>query len=281
MPWGAPARRQARDALPVTFLQSIILGLIQGATEFLPVSSSGHLLLAQRLFGLREPELAFDLLLHLGTLVAVLFFLRFEIAAIVSSLFRRDPWAAPSGWSRRDFWMAVVASVPTGAIGVAFHRTVETGLTFGGVGARYLVLTTMLLMTSLRFRHKADPDRMEWWEAVAIGVIQGLAVFPGLSRSGSTIILALLLGIAPLRAAKFSFLISIPAILGGAIFTLKKGVSLLPGVGPSVAGFFVSLVVGYLALLLVERLVVKGRFRRFAPYTACLAALCFYLQSLG
>ncbi len=265
----------------MTFFQSIVLGLLQGATEFLPVSSSGHLLLAQRLFGLREPELAFDLLLHLGTLAAVLFFLRTEIASIATSLFRRDPWAAPSGWGRRDLGLAFVASIPTGIIGIAFHETVETGLTFGGVGARYLVLTTLLLLTNLRFRHKADTDRIDVWEAAAIGVIQGLAVFPGLSRSGSTIILALLLGIAPVRAAKFSFLISIPAILGGAIFTLKKGVSHLPGVAPSVAGFLVALVVGYLALLFVQRLVVKGRFQRFPPYTACLAALCFYLQYRG
>lgn len=265
----------------MSFLQSIVLGLLQGATEFLPVSSSGHLLLAQRLFGLREPELAFDLLLHLGTLAAVVFFLRSEIVSIVSSLFRRGPSAGPSSWGRRDLWLTVVASIPTGIIGVVFHDTVETGLTFGGVGARYLVLTTLLLLSSLQLRHKEDPDRMEAWEAAAIGVIQGLAVFPGLSRSGSTIILALLLGIAPRRAAKFSFLISLPAILGGAIFTLKKGVSHLPAVAPSVAGFLVALVVGYLALLLVERLVVRGRFQRFAPYTASLAALCFYLQYRG
>ncbi|MFA6148365.1 MAG: undecaprenyl-diphosphate phosphatase [bacterium] len=265
----------------MTFLQSILLGLLQGATEFLPVSSSGHLLLAQRLFGIREPELAFDLLLHLGTLAAVLFFLRSEVASIVSSLFRRDSWAAPSAWGRRDLWLAIVASIPTGIIGVIFHKTVETSLTFGGVGARYLILTTLLLLTNLRFRHKEDPDRIDGWEAVAIGVIQGMAVFPGLSRSGSTIILALLLGIAPRRAAKFSFLISIPAILGGALFTLKKGVSVLPGVAPSVAGFLVALVIGYLSLLFVERIVVKGRFQRFAPYTACLAALCFYLQYYG
>lgn len=265
----------------MSFLHSIFLGLLQGATEFLPVSSSGHLLLAQRLLGIREPELAFDLLLHLGTLAAVLFFLRAEIASILSSLVRRDPWAAPSEWGRRDIGLAVVASIPTGIIGVAFHKTVETGLTFGGVGARYLVLTTLLLLSNLRFRHKADPDRIDVWEAAAIGVIQGLAVFPGLSRSGSTIILALLLGIAPRRAAKFSFFISLPAILGGALFTLKKGVSQLPGIAPSVAGFLVALVVGYLSLLFVERLVVKGRFQRFAPYTACLAALCFYLQYRG
>ncbi len=265
----------------MTFLQSILLGVLQGATEFFPVSSSGHLLLAQRLFGIREPELAFDLLLHLGTLAAVLFFLRSEIAQILSSMFRRGPWTMPSEWGRRDIWLIIVASIPTGIIGITFHKTVETGLTFGGVGARYLVLTTLLLLTNLRFRHKADPDRIEEWEAVAIGVIQGLAVFPGLSRSGSTIVLALALGIASRRAVKFSFLISVPAILGGALFTLKNGVSHLPGVGSSVAGFVVALGVGYLALFLVERLVVQGRFHRFAPYTACLAALCFYLQYVG
>ncbi len=265
----------------MNLLQSIFLGLLQGATEFLPVSSSGHLLLAQRLLGIREPELAFDLLLHLGTLAAVLFFLRVEIASIASSIVRKDSWTAPSDWGRRDLWLGIVASIPTGIIGVVFHKTVETGLTFGGVGARYLVLTTLLLLTNLRFRHKADPDRIDGWEAAAIGVIQGLAVFPGLSRSGSTIILSLLLGIAPRRAAKFSFLISVPAILGGALFTLRKGVSHLPGAVPSVAGFFVALAVGYLSLLFVERLVVKGRFLRFAPYTACLAALCFYLQFRG
>jgi undecaprenyl-diphosphatase len=266
----------------VTLVQATVLGVLQGATEFLPVSSSGHLFLAQRLLGLIEPELAFDLLLHVGTLVAVVFFLRKEIAAIVSSLFRRDPWEAASGWGLRDVGLAFLASLPTAAIGFAFHHTVETGLTYWGIGTRYLILTSLLLLsTNLRLRHKEDPDRIDAWEAVAIGVIQGAAVFPGLSRSGSTIILALLLGIAPLRAAKFSFLLSVPAILGGTLVTLRKGVSHLPAPLPSAAGFLVALVVGYLALLLVERLVVRGRFHRFAPYTLALSALCFYLQFRG
>jgi len=265
----------------LSVLQSLFLGLLQGATEFLPVSSSGHLFIAQRLLGLNEPELAFDLLLHLGTLAAVVFFLRSEIGEILSSLVRRpgNLWDPPSTWGRRDIWLVVLASIPTAVIGFAFHKTVETGLTFSGIGTRYMVLTALLLMTHLNFRHKSEPDRIDWWEALAIGVIQGAAVFPGLSRSGSTIILALLLGVAPRRAAKFSFLISIPAILGGALFTLKNGVSHLPAVAPSVAGFLAALVVGYIALQLVERLVVKGRFHRFAPYTLFLALLCFYLQS--
>jgi undecaprenyl-diphosphatase len=264
----------------VTVFHAVLLGLIQGATEFLPVSSSAHLFIAQRLLGLEEPELAFDLLLHLGTLAAVVFFLRTEILAILRSLFRfrPDPWSAPSAWGRRDVWLGILASIPTGVIGFAFHDAVETGLTFGGIGARYLVLTTLLLLTLTRLRYKDDPDRIEWWEAVLIGVVQGLAVFPGLSRSGSTIIFALLMGVAPMRAAKFSFLLSIPAILGGALVTMLGGVSELHGMTVSIAGFLVAMATGYVALMLVERLVVQGRFHRFAPYTLALAGLCFYLH---
>lgn len=264
----------------MTFFESVLLGAIQGATEFLPVSSSAHLFLAQHLLGLREPELAFDLLLHLGTLAAVAFFLRGELLEILRSLFRSrpDPWAPPSAWGRRDLWMAVLASIPTGAIGFAFHDVVETGITLRGIGLRYLVLSTLLVLTLVRLRYKDDPDRIEWWEALLIGTVQGMAVFPGLSRSGSTIILALLLGVAPMKAAKFSFLLSIPAILGGVLVTMLKGVSGLHGAFVSTAGFLVAMATGYAALMVVEGLVVRGRFHRFAPYTLALAGLCFYLH---
>ena len=264
----------------MSLLKAIFLGIPQGATEFLPVSSSGHLFLAQRLLGLREPELAFDLLLHLGTLFAVLFFLRREILDITTSLFSREGTAA-SGWGRRDLYLMILSMIPTGVIGFTFHHTVETGLTVWGIGARYLLLTSFLLMSNLRFRHKWDPERISAWEAIAIGMLQGAAVFPGLSRSGSTIALALVLGISPSRSAKYSFLISLPAILGAAVVEAYKGVSVLPEVMPSAAGFLCSLLVGYLSLFLVERLVTQGKFIRFAPYTFLMAVLCFYLTWKG
>ncbi len=262
-------------------LKSIFLGILQGATEFLPVSSSGHLFIAQRFLGLREPELSFDLLLHLGTLFAVVVFLRKEIFEILASLFRRERNFRGENWGRREILLLILSTIPTGVIGIAFKDTVETGLSVWGVGARYLLLSAYLLMSNLRLRHKWDPERIEIWEAVAIGIIQGLAVFPGLSRSGSTITLALLLGIAPARSVKYSFLISVPAILGAVVVTFFKGVSVLPGVLPSAAGFLASLVTGYLALLVVERLVIRGRFIRFAPYTLFLAAVCFFMQWRG
>jgi len=265
----------------LTVFKAILLGILQGATEFLPVSSSGHLLLAQKMLGLTEPELAFDILLHLGTLLAVLLFLRREISDILGSFSRRYPDLRPGAWGRRDLLLLVVSSVPTAIIGYAFHDAVETGVTFLGVGFRYLILTTFLLISNLRFRHKMDPDRIEFWEAAAIGIMQGAAVFPGLSRSGSTISLALVLGIGALRSAKYSFFISLPAILGAALLHLHQGASVLPRVLPSVLGFLFAFAVGYISLLFVERLVTRGRFLRFAPYTFLLAVLSFYLYGKG
>jgi undecaprenyl-diphosphatase len=267
----------------LTLFKAILLGILQGATEFLPVSSSGHLLLAQKILGITEPELAFDILLHLGTLLAVLLFLRREIFAILGSLFRRYPGSRLDAWGRRDLLLLIVSSVPTGIIGLSFHHAVETGVTFQGVGIRYLILTGFLLLSNLRFRHKLDPERIDLWEALALGIMQGAAVFPGLSRSGSTISLALVLGIGASRSAKYSFFISLPAILGAAFvqFQLSRGVSELPRVLPCVLGFLLSFVAGYVALLFVERLVLRGRFLRFAPYTFLLAVLSFYLYAKG
>ncbi len=265
----------------MTILKAILLGILQGATEFLPVSSSGHLFLAEKLLGLRESELAFDILLHLGTLLAVLLFLRREVAEVLGSFFRRDPVFQRGAWGRRDILLLLVSSVPTAVIGYLLHDAVEAGFSFRGVGISYLLLTAFLLVSNLRFRHKVDPDRIDLWEALAIGVMQGAAIFPGLSRSGATISLALVLGIGASRSAKYSFFISVPAILGAAGLHLHQGASELPGIIPSALGFILSFVVGYLALVLVERLVIRGKFLRFAPYTFLLAAFSFYLYGRG
>ncbi len=265
----------------MTVLKAILLGILQGITEFLPVSSSGHLFLAQKLLGFRGPELTFDVLLHLGTLLAVLLFLRREISEALGSLFRRDPVFSPGAWGRRDILLLLLSSLPTFLIGYWFHDEVEMGVTFRGVGIAYLLLTVFLLVSNLRFRHKVDPDRIDIWEALAIGVMQGAAIFPGLSRSGATISLALVLGIGASKSAKYSFFISIPAILGAAALLLHRGASVLPAFAPSALGFIVAFVVGYLALMLVEGLVTRGKFLRFAPYTFLLAVLAFYLQGRG
>jgi undecaprenyl-diphosphatase len=262
----------------LTVFKAILLGILQGATEFLPVSSSGHLFLMQKILGFPGSELAFDILLHLGTLLAILLFLRREILETFTSLFRRDPDYQLNAWGRRDLLLLVVATVPTVIIGYLLHDAVEAGVSFRGVGIAYLVITVFLLLSNLRFRHKPDPDRVDFWEALAIGVLQGAAVFPGVSRSGATISLALVLGIGAMRSAKFSFFISIPAILGAAVLLLHRGASVLPGFAPSALGFFLAFVVGYLALMVVEGLVIRGKFLWFAPYTFLLAVFAFYMQ---
>ena len=265
----------------MTVLKAILLGILQGVTEFLPVSSSGHLFLAQKFLGLTDPELAFDILLHVGTLLAVLFFLRREIADVLASLFRRETGFGQEAWGRRDILLLIVSSVPTGIIGYAFYDTVEAGVSTAGVGIGYLLTTAFLLLSTLRVRHKFDPERIDLWEALAIGIIQGAAVCPGLSRSGSTISLALILGIGASRSAKYSFFLSIPAILGAAGLQLLRGASELPGVLPSAIGFLLALLVGYIALTFLERLVTRGKFFWFAPYTFLLAVLSFYLHWKG
>jgi undecaprenyl-diphosphatase len=265
----------------LTVFKAILLGILQGATEFLPVSSSGHLVLAQKILGLREPELAFDILLHLGTLLAILLFLRREISEILGSLFRGVPEDRADAWGRRDLLLLAVSTVPTGIIGYALNDGVSKGVTVREVGIAYLVLTAILLVSNLRFRHKLDPERITLWEALAIGIMQGMAVLPGLSRSGSTISLALVLGIGASRSAKYSFFISVPAILGAAALHLHKGGVGMPAFLPSTMGFLLAFVVGYIALGLVERLVTRGKFLRFAPYTFLLAVFCFYFYGKG
>lgn len=265
----------------MTVLKAIILGILQGATEFLPVSSSGHLFLMQKILGLTGPELAFDVLLHMGTLMAILLFLRREILETLASLFRREPEYRGGAWGRRDLLLLVVANVPTAIIGYLLRDTVEAGMSLRGVGISYVVLTAFLLLSTLRFRHKQDPERIDFWEALAIGVMQGAAIFPGVSRSGATISLALVLGIGATRSAKFSFFISVPAILGAAALLLHRGASVLPGFAPSVLGFILAFVVGYVSLVLVEGIVTRGKFLRFAPYTLLLAVLSFYMHVRG
>lgn len=265
----------------MTVFKALLLGVLQGLTEFLPVSSSGHLFLAQRLLGLRGPELAFDLLLHLGTVLAILIFLRRELSEMLRSLVGREPAFETAAWGRREVFLIVLSSIPTAAIGLAVHDYVETAVTVREVGIGFLVLTLLLLMSNLRFHHKLEPEKIAAWEAVAIGIAQGAAVLPGLSRSGATIALALMLGIGASRSAKYSFLISLPAIFGAALLNLYWGVSVLPGAVESAVGFFAALIAGYLSLVVVERLVVRGRFLRFAPYTLALAALCLFLSWKG
>jgi len=258
-------------------LQAIALGIVQGLTEFLPISSSGHLVLLQNLFGINEPELLFDICLHLGTLIAVCAVFIREIHLVLAAIWRLPEMLKSSGGffplyrENEELRLAVLivtGTIPTGILGVFFQKIADQ--LFGSVllvGFMLLVTGGVLWLTRRVPVQMRPLKEMTAKDALTIGLVQGLAVMPGISRSGSTISAALFLGINREVAGRFSFLLSIPAILGAlvvgfesdAIQSGMSGVQILLGTA-SAAG------VGFVALKVLLRLVNQGRLHFFAPY---------------
>jgi len=253
-------------------LSSILLGIVQGLTEFLPVSSSGHLVLFQNLLGFHEPELLLDTSLHIGTLAAVLLYFRGDVAAMLGEL--RD-MAAPRKGDAPNRSLAerirgsmvvwvLVGNIPTALIGLGFRAPLER--MFGSVslvGAMLLVTGLLLAITRLV---PAGDRRLGLAAALAVGAAQGLAIIPGISRSGATIACGLLLGLDRDLAARFSFLLSIPAIVGALIIQVAAERATGPGVFVLLAGGGTAALVGLFALRLLMGMVRGGRISWFAPY---------------
>ena len=263
----------------MNYTEAIILGIIQGLTEFLPVSSSGHLVLFQRLFGLEEAELFFDVCVHLGTLLAVMVVFRQEIKNIISALMR---FISSTGSKKTisqkiesdpDLKMAlliVIGSIPTAVLGFLFRGIADRLFASAFIAGLMLMVTGLLLwLTRWAATRVEQPgaDRLTPKNALIIGVVQGLAIIPGISRSGSTISIGLLLGISREMAARYSFLLSIPAIIGAGLLSLKAGLSQTDlAIQISVLGAAVAALVGYGALKSLLHVVKKGRLHLFAPY---------------
>ncbi|MGD8304099.1 MAG: undecaprenyl-diphosphatase UppP [Desulfobacterales bacterium] len=263
----------------MTTLEAIILGIIQGLTEFLPVSSSGHLVLLQQLLGLKEAELFFDVCVHLGTLVAVIAVFHREIKNIVMALLRllttagKKDGALSAVESDPELKMAlliVIGSIPTALLGLAFSgiadRIFSSVLIVG-----FMMMVTGLLLWLTRWTinrtRLPDIDRLNFKNAFLIGIVQGLAIIPGISRSGSTISIGLMLGIEREKAARYSFLLSIPAIVGAGLLSLKNDLY-EPDVSLKVplVGAVTAAIVGYSALKALLQVVKRGGFYMFAPY---------------
>ncbi|MEW6489512.1 MAG: undecaprenyl-diphosphate phosphatase [Thermodesulfobacteriota bacterium] len=252
------------------WLESVLLGLVQGLTEFLPVSSSGHLVLAQSLIpGFEQPGVLFDALLHGGTLLAVLMYFRRDVQELLASLL---PGGDPS--RRRLALLLVAATVPTGLIGVIFKDPLEALFHAPRSAAAMLLVTGALLWISeVLARPRMGLEGMGYGRALAVGTVQGLAIVPGISRSGSTIAVGTLLGIRGEDAARFSFLLSVPAILGALVLQLPhlEGVEAgrLGGYAGGVAAAFAS---GLWAIRFLLAAIRRGRFRWFAVYCWLLGA---------
>lgn len=269
----------------VTPLMAAALGAVQGLTEYLPVSSSGHLVIAQSLFGLTAPELLFDIILHLGTLTAVAWFYRKELYEIIAhSWHGARRLAGGAAWSAvmteypgfRWAWLIVVGSVPTGIIGVLFEKKFEELFSSPGIVGAMLMVTASFLYATRWFNptHRGI-EGMRWWEAVLIGVAQGLAITPGISRSGATICAALLLGIERETSARYSFLLSIPAVAGALLLGLHNSWH-APSAAAMGIGFTMSLAVGYASLALLVAMVKRGRLPWFSCYLFPVGALVIF-----
>lgn len=260
-------------------LEALILGLLQGLTEYLPVSSSGHLAIGSALFGIEgEESLSFTILVHIATVLSTLVILWKEIAWIFKGLFRFE-----MNDETRYVLNIVVSMIPVGIVGVFFKDTVEAIF-----GSGLLVVGCMLLLTALllAFSYYAKPrqkEKISLRDAFIIGLAQACAVMPGLSRSGSTIATGLLLGNKKEHLAQFSFLMVIPPILGEALLDALKmmqGESLGGDIPASslLIGFLAAFVSGCLACKWMINIVKKGKLIYFAIYCAIVGAVTIFLN---
>jgi len=248
----------------MTWFQALVLGVVQGLTEFLPVSSSGHLVIADTLFGSNEPGVAFDAFVHGATLLAVLVYFRRRIVRIAVD--RSWPYVAK----------IVVGTIPAGVVGVLFESAIERTFASPWLVVVTLVGTGGILLSLYALPEKRteveEPSYLQaWW----IGCAQMVAILPGVSRSGSTIVAARWLGVAPGAAAEFSFLLGVPAIAGALV--LQAGELRAEAAAGSgavfVVGWVAALVSGVVAIALVFRLLARRSFRRFGWYCLALAAV--------
>lgn len=253
----------------MTLLEILILAIIQGLTEWLPVSSSGHLVIAQKFLGL-NPPLVFDVMLHVGTSIVVLTVFRKDVKEIINALVKRD-FESETG---KLAVFIVVGSVPIAAIGFIFHDIIES-LFFNLLAVSIaLLITGCILFVSEK---RQDKRKLGILDSLIIGLAQGTAIIPGISRSGVTIATGLLRKLDKQVAFRYSFLLSVPAVIGAAVMESRGLVGKNIDVAPLVLGAVIAMVVGYASLKLLQKIIINEKFHLFAYY--CWAAgavlLCF------
>ncbi|HEV8456776.1 MAG TPA: undecaprenyl-diphosphatase UppP [Methylomirabilota bacterium] len=257
----------------MSYLHAAVLGVVQGLSEFLPISSSGHLVLVPRLLGWQDQGLGFDAVMHLGTLAALLVYFRRELRNIVA------------GTDRRLGWLLVAATVPGGLAGLLFEKAIESRLRSPIVVAVSLIVWALVMLAADRYagRHRraiARPSDVGWGAGLAVGVSQALALIPGTSRSGITITTGLFAGMDRATAARFAFLLSIPITAGaGGLKTLhflRRGWD--PSVlGPLAVGMLASFLAGLAAVWFLVNFLQRGTLVPFVVYRCALGILILAL----
>lgn len=272
----------------MTVIQGILLGILQGIAEFLPISSSGHLAVVQKLFGLEEVPLLFDIMLHLATLLAVVLYFRKKIwtlLCVFGRLIARRP--APKAVNKDDLLCGteargrmtilavIITTFVTGAIGV-FTSKLIPDMPVKVTCAGFIVTAILLVVSSIIERRNSSAvknsaeknDGIKWYQAIVIGVMQGIGTLPGISRSGSTIAGSQLCGVNRAAAGEYSFIVSIPAILGAFLLELKDfaEVGSTVGAAPVIAGCAAAFAWGYISLAVLMKIIRKGKLEWFACY---------------
>jgi len=252
---------------------AVLLAVLQGLTEFLPVSSSGHLVLAQQLLNLHNPQIvSFDIFVHFGTLISVVIVFWNDIIEILRSFIKAlTTFKAKEEHRKTEYFhlgiAIVIGSIPAGIIGLAFHRQIEEIFTDPKFVAMNIVITGLILFLT-RLAKPVKGKKVGILSSMIIGFAQMVAILPGISRSGLTMSAALFLKISPVQAARFSFLLSIPVIAGA---TLLKAYTLIAlgttiGLLQIIIGIAVSAIVGYVAIKVLLRIMEKGKFSWFSLY---------------
>jgi len=241
----------------MTLIQSLILAVVQGVSEFLPISSSGHLNLAQHFFNL-TPSLTFDIFLNTATLLSVLVFFRSNIKFFFANLKQ-----------------IIIGSIPAAIIGLLFKDQIETIFADITLLPLFFMITAAFVFCTQYFKHKSE--KISYQQAVVIGLFQMLAILPGVSRSGSTIFAALLMGLSPATAFNFSFALFIPASLGALALGLKDIVGQNLFTLNNILAFIYTFVVGLISLTLLRRLLVNHKLWLFGIYSLLLASSLLFV----
>jgi undecaprenyl-diphosphatase len=262
----------------MSLVHALVLGAVQGLTEFIPISSSGHLVLVPEALGWDQPGLGFDVMLHVASLVALVTYFARDLLALGSGFVRGDRAA------RRLVWLLAIGTVPAGLAGILLHDFFEDAFTDARAAAWQLLITAVILVAAevvssfyrRRERTLRGIDDLHTGDAGVIGIAQAISILPGISRSGSTIAAGLALRMERDAAARFAFLLAIPALLGAAIVEVPDlGRAELTG-GPALAGFIASLVTSYAAIAGLLRYLRTRTLYPFAIYCV-IAGIFFYV----
>ena len=264
----------------MNIIEALGLGLLQGATEFLPISSSGHLVVAREWLGIAEPPLLFDVLLHVATLVVICHQFRHRLAALIRAAALLVTGRAADRDDLRLLAAIVAATAATAAIGLAISRfLLPSARTLSAVSAAFIATGLILLATRLRRKHPAAREP-GLWLAIAVGIAQGIAVLPGISRAGATVAVCLFGGMDRRRAGELAFLVSVPAVLGALALSLDDAGGLIRETGaPALAaGFTAALLMGALCLRALLAVLHRDRLAWFAAYLLPLGVLGLLVQ---